>query len=164
MWAHKLSSTTDSQTSHKCVGRRQNTVFTSGSDEGFDNLSLNLSWHACLPQEQRLIRWMNCLVLHFLTFLMFLPQWTWKTKTWTTSWTTTASVLYPCRPSPKLHRAVPKRREKNEIKTGRIVKTACGRYWSPCSVLPKLLEAHQAQKKGHLAPSDASTQLYIEFI
>ena len=44
------------------------------------------------------------------------PQLTWTTKTWTTSWTTTASVRYPCRPSPKLHREVPKRERKKKQK------------------------------------------------
>lgn len=55
-----------------------------------------------------------------------------------------------------------KRGGKNENKTGRIVETGLGSCWSPSSLLPKLLEAHQGTKRG--SPGAIWTQLYIAFI
>lgn len=91
--------------------------------------------------------------------LTFPPQWTWTTKTWTTSWTTTGSVLYPCRPSPKLHREVPKKIKNPNppFSPGRPNSPSVILALSPSSVLPKPPMAQPGTRKtARLAPAEAS--------
>lgn len=87
----------------------------------------------------------------FWPFLVFPPQWTWKTKTWTTSWTTTGSVLYPCRPSPKLRWEVPKKKRREKKKKfnpdGKNCQSCQWALWEPVHCPPKASGGWSRHKK-----------------
>lgn len=90
--------------------------------------------------------------------LPFPPQWNWRTKTWMTSWTTTGSVLYPCRPSPKLHREVPKKKkERNDPPSSGCQSSLISDFWPWARQVSywSLRRLNTAQKKARSEPSDA---------
>ena len=150
-------------------------TFISSYDEGFDNKWLP-NW--CLAQKPLTTHWLRVFSLTFLRLLpdwtnelyghtffiiffffwpffcfLLLPQWTWKTKTWMTSWTTTGSALYPCRLSPKLYREVPKQEKKKNVNTRTVVRA--------CPVSSQSFWTHfKAQKRvtwRHLMPGPDCT-------
>lgn len=94
--------------------------------------------------------------------LILPPQWTWRTKTWTTSWTITDSVLYRCRLSPKHHHEVPKTKGEKWEKTppGRQTSVILASILS--SVLLKLLMTQHGTKTAHwLVDLDCVYSVYL---
>lgn len=87
-------------------------------------------------------------------------KWTWKMKTWMTSWTTMGSVPSPCRPSPKRHQEVPK----PQISLGRQIPfPSVLLALVSSSVLQQLLMAHQGSN-GSFSGSWSPDRVYSVYL